>query len=199
MKRIVDLQVLVIVVCIFSLGIGCNKAKSKMEPLVSTQEVKEQEEVQPVQKQPEAEDLPTPESQIKENEFDQKLEANKYPGIEGEFFESSMLKDVFFAFDRADLSAQAREILSENATFLKNNPKIKVQIEGHCDERGSTSYNLALGERRASSVKNYLTSLGISADRLSTISFGEEMPVDPRHNEEAWAKNRRCHMIIQEK
>ncbi len=73
---------------------------------------------------------------------------------------------------------------------------VKIQIEGHCDERGTAEYNLALGERRANSAKKYLVSLGIPADRLSTISYGKEMPLDPGHNEEAWAKNRRAHFII---
>jgi len=89
--------------------------------------------------------------------------------------------------------------LTENASLLKKIRDVKIQIEGHCDERGSTGYNLALGERRAASVKNYLISLGISSNMLSTISYGEEMPIDPRHNEEAWAKNRRSHMIVMEK
>ena len=87
-------------------------------------------------------------------------------------------------------------ILKENAELLKKYPKVKIQIEGHCDERGTNEYNLALGERRANSTKNYLVSLGISPDRISTISYGEEKPLDPGHNEEAWAKNRRAHTII---
>jgi peptidoglycan-associated lipoprotein len=80
--------------------------------------------------------------------------------------------------------------------LLKKYPKVKVQIEGHCDERGTIEYNLALGERRANSTKKYLISLGISADRISTISYGKERPLDPGHNEEAWAKNRRAHIVV---
>jgi peptidoglycan-associated lipoprotein len=87
-------------------------------------------------------------------------------------------------------------ILRENAAFLKKNPKMKIQIEGHCDERGTVEYNLALGERRANNTKRYLVSLGITSDRISTISFGKEMPLDPGHNEEAWAKNRRAHIVV---
>jgi peptidoglycan-associated lipoprotein len=75
-------------------------------------------------------------------------------------------------------------------------PTIKIQIEGHCDERGTSEYNLALGERRANSAKKYLISLGMPADRISTISYGKEKPLDPGHNEEAWSKNRRDHFII---
>ena len=138
-------------------------------------------------------------SEVTETELEQSLVAKKYPGIEGEFFDSSMLKDTHFAFDKSDLTPLSRKILTENASLLKKFRDVKIQIEGHCDERGSTGYNLALGERRAASVKNYLISLGISSNRLSTISYGEEMPIDPRHNEEAWAKNRRSHMILMEK
>jgi peptidoglycan-associated lipoprotein len=76
------------------------------------------------------------------------------------------------------------------------NPSVKIQIEGHCDERGTVEYNLALGERRANSAKRYLSSLGLTVNRVSTISYGKEKPLDPGHNEEAWAKNRRDHFIV---
>jgi len=129
-------------------------------------------------------------------EFEKSLVASKTPGIEGEVFESSMLKDIHFDFDRYDIRPQDAEILKEIANLLKKFPSIKIQIEGHCDERGTNEYNLALGERRANSAKEYLTSLGISPERISTISYGEERPLDPSHNEEAWAKNRRAHFVI---
>jgi peptidoglycan-associated lipoprotein len=129
-------------------------------------------------------------------EFEKGLEAKKTPGIEGVVFESSLLKDIHFDFDKYDIRPGDASILKENAELLKKYPKVKIQIEGHCDERGTNEYNLALGERRANSTKNYLTSLGISSERISTISYGEERPLDPGHNEEAWAKNRRAHTII---
>ena len=81
-------------------------------------------------------------------------------------------------------------MLREKAEFVKDNPNVRIRIEGNCDERGTNEYNLALGERRAESAKNFLLSLGISPDRIETISYGEERPVDPGHNDEAWAKNR---------
>ncbi len=124
------------------------------------------------------------------------LQTKKYPGIEGEVFESSMLQDIHFAFDRYDLSSRSREILARNAEFLLKFPEAKIQIEGHCDERGTNEYNLALGMRRATASRNYLLSLGVPPDRLSTISYGEELPIDPRHNEDAWSKNRRAHFVI---
>ncbi|MBW1973738.1 MAG: peptidoglycan-associated lipoprotein Pal [Deltaproteobacteria bacterium] len=117
----------------------------------------------------------------------------------GPYWESSMLKDIHFDFDKYNIRPGDALILQENAKVLKAHPNVNIQIEGHCDERGTIEYNLALGERRANSAKNYLVSLGISPSRITTISYGEERPVDPRHCEEAWAKNRRCHFIITSK
>ena len=135
----------------------------------------------------------------REKEFEKSLVAKKEPGIEGKVFESKLLKDVHFDFDKYDVRPGDTEILKENAALLKRYPKVKIQIEGHCDERGTIEYNLALGERRANSTKKYLLNLGIPGDRISTISYGEERPLDPGHNEEAWAKNRRAHFIILDK
>ena len=106
------------------------------------------------------------------------------------------LGDIHFDFDKSDIRANSREILQKNADWLQNNPDIKIQIEGHCDERGTAEYNLALGERRTMSTKKYLISLGISADRIYTISYGEELPIDPNHSEDAWSKNRRAHFLV---
>jgi peptidoglycan-associated lipoprotein len=110
---------------------------------------------------------------------------------------SSPLKDVYFDFDRYDLRADAREILKANSAWLKANPGAQVQIEGHADERGTTEYNVALGSRRAESVKDYLVTLGTSADRLSIISYGEEVPVCREQTEECWQKNRRVRFVVQ--
>jgi len=105
-------------------------------------------------------------------------------------------REVNFDFDRYDLRQDAKEILAGHAQALKENPSLRLRIEGHCDERGTTEYNLALGERRAFAVKNYFIVYGIDAARLSTISYGEEKPLDPRHDEEAWAKNRRAAFVV---
>jgi len=129
-------------------------------------------------------------------ELEKTLITKKEPGIEGEVFESKLLKDIHFDFDKYDIRRVDEEILKENAVLLKNNPKMKVQIEGHCDERGTVEYNLALGERRASNTKKYLVFLGIPSDRISTISYGKERPFDKGHHEEAWAKNRRAHIVV---
>ena len=98
----------------------------------------------------------------------------------------------YFDFDRSELKPRARTLLAGHATYLRANPRVRVTIEGHCDERGTREYNLALGERRAAAVRAYLQSLGVRASQMSTVSFGEENPVDPGHSESAWAKNRRA-------
>lgn len=109
---------------------------------------------------------------------------------------ASGLQRIHFEFDRSDLTEEAKQILVNNAGLLRAAAKVNVLIEGHTDERGSDEYNLALGERRAISARNFLVSLGISADRLRIISYGEEMPIALESNEEAWAKNRRAEFKI---
>ena len=171
---------------IFSLVLmgACTKKAVKEEPLV-TGKAEEQ-----------AWGKPAEGAATGEKTFEASLEKKKYPGIEGEFLESSLLNDIHFGFDRYDLTPKAREILSQNAELLLKHFQVTIQIEGHCDERGTIEYNLALGERRSNSASQYLVSLGVSPNRIVTISYGEEMPVDPRHNEEAWAQNRRAHFIV---
>ena len=112
------------------------------------------------------------------------------------FAETSELEDVHFDFDKYNIRPDAKEILNKNALWLKEHGEVYIQVEGHCDERGTVEYNLALGQRRATSVRSYLIRLGISPKRISTISYGEEKPLDPGYNEEAWAKNRRAHFLI---
>ena len=105
-------------------------------------------------------------------------------------------EDIYFDFNESVLLPEAQEILREKAKWLRDHPDVSVIIEGHCDERGTHEYNIALGERRAQSVKAFLINLGIVESRLTTTSYGEERPVDPGHDEEAWAKNRRAHFVI---
>lgn len=107
-----------------------------------------------------------------------------------ELFRAFETENVYFAFDRSDLTDEAKTTLKRKAEWLAENSE-KVRIEGHCDERGSNAYNLALGHRRASSAKKYLVALGLSSERIYTVSYGEEKPADRRNNETAWAKNRR--------
>ena len=105
------------------------------------------------------------------------------------------VRDAYFDYDKADLRPDARAALSKTADFLKNYPQLKVNIEGHCDERGSTEYNLGLGDRRANAVKQFLVAAGISADRLSSVSYGKEKPFCMESNEACWQQNRRGHFV----
>jgi peptidoglycan-associated lipoprotein len=113
----------------------------------------------------------------------------------GEAAGGGPLKDINFNFDSADLSQTARAILKDNADWLKGNPAVRVQIEGHCDERGAADYNMALGAKRAQAAMDYLTTLGVAGNRISTISYGEEIPVCREHTEDCWAKNRRARFV----
>src|SRR5512136_2010248 len=195
--------VLILFLCLGLLLTGCPKKKvAASRDQLSVQSAEEAARLQREREAREAkerelarlreEDLKKP----AEGDLEKTLVGKKETGIEGEVFESRLLKDVHFDFDKYDIRRVDEAILKENAAFLKNNPKMKIQIEGHCDERGTVEYNLALGERRANSVKRYLSSLGLTGDRISTISYGKEKPLDQGHNEEAWAKNRRGHFIV---
>ncbi len=123
-------------------------------------------------------------------------EVEEVPVEEPEPVKMPVLNDVFFDFDKSALTAESKRILSDNATQIKGADQVTITIEGHCDERGTVAYNLALGERRANAAKDYLVSLGVNAGRVKTISYGKERPFDPGHTEAAWAKNRRAHFII---
>jgi peptidoglycan-associated lipoprotein len=109
---------------------------------------------------------------------------------------NSPLKPLFFEYDSSEITPQGRSVLDANATLLMKYSTWAITIEGHCDERGTAEYNLALGERRAVSARAYLVSLGLAADRLRTVSYGKEFPFDPGHDEAAYAKNRRAHFVI---
>jgi peptidoglycan-associated lipoprotein len=108
----------------------------------------------------------------------------------------SPLKPVFFALDSNELDDTGRAVLNANAGVLKKYPTWTVTIEGHCDERGTAEYNLALGERRAVAARTYLVSLGVDPNRVRTVSYGSEFPFDPAHQEAAWSRNRRAHFVI---
>ena len=108
----------------------------------------------------------------------------------------SRFEDVRFDFDQATLREDGKKTCQGVAAYMKSHPHATLLIEGHCDERGTAEYNLALGERRATAVKNYLVSLGVPGAALHTVSFGKERPLDPGHNEDAWAKNRRVHFLL---
>jgi peptidoglycan-associated lipoprotein len=153
-----------------TLLLGC--AAKKKEP-VQPSKPKAEEKVKPEEPKPEEEEVITGEEELKES-----------------------LQNIYFDFDKYFLRSEAKETLAKNAEYLKANLSVKIKIEGHCDERGTVEYNLALGEKRARSAMEYLINLGIEPKRISIISYGKERPVDPGHNEEAWAKNRRDEFVI---
>jgi peptidoglycan-associated lipoprotein len=109
---------------------------------------------------------------------------------------SENIKDAFFDFDKSELREDARDALTKDAEFLRSYPDARISIEGHCDERGSTEYNLGLGQRRAEAAKNFLVSLGISAARMTTVSWGKERPFCTEHTEACWQQNRRAHLVL---
>jgi peptidoglycan-associated lipoprotein len=109
----------------------------------------------------------------------------------------SPLKDVFFQYDRAIIEADQRAALDENVRWLMTNARVRIVVEGHCDERGTAEYNLGLGERRAKAVRDYLVTAGVAPSRISTISYGKERPFVPGHDESAWRQNRRAHFSMQ--
>ena len=206
-----SLLVFVLILCLGLVMTGCPKKtvvreepsmKKAEEPAVAEREKTARLEAEKAAQEKEAREKELARireeeaKRAKEKEFEKSLVAKKEPGIEGEVLESKLFKDIHFDFDKYDIRPGDTDVLKENGALLMKNPSVKIQIEGNCDERGTIEYNLALGERRANAAKRYLISLGISVDRISTISYGKEKPLDPGHNEEAWTKNRRDHFII---
>ena len=147
---------------------------------------------------PTSKDLPPPPppAPVSSNPLPSDPYVNKSPD---EINKESPLQPIFFALDSDQLDDGARRAIETDADFLKSHATWVITIEGHCDERGTAEYNLALGERRALVVKAYLQSLGLSADRFRTVSYGKEFPFDPGHGESAWAKNRRAHLMVTSK
>ena len=198
--------VLIFIICVgfVFLSSGCAKKSVKQDPSVmSAEELAAEREraarLEAEQRERELARLREEEARRKEQErmeFEKSLAAKRTPGIEGDVYESKLLKRVHFDFDRYEIRMSDAAVLKENAVVLKKFPEVKVQIEGHCDERGTNEYNLALGERRANSTRQYLLSLGIEAGRISIISYGEERPLEASHEEEAWGKNRRADFIV---
>jgi len=171
----IKIAAVVAVAGLLALPLACSKRKTVKQPApeeVTQPEVKE--EVPVVEEEP-----------VKE----EPVVAKK---------EMPTLEDVFFDFDKYDLRDDAKAALAKDAEELKKFPEVRIIIEGHCDERGTEDYNLALGEKRAKAARDYLVRLGIDGSRITIISYGESRPFDPRHNEEAWAKNRRAHFVIRQ-
>jgi len=201
-----SVSILILILCLALVLTGCPKktvvVRREQPPVQKSEEARRLEAERAEKEAREAKEREL--ARIREEEakqpaggeLEKSLVAKRERGIEGEVFETKLLKDIHFDFDKYDIRRGDEEILRENAALIKKYPKVKIQIEGHCDERGTVEYNLALGERRANNAKKYLVSLGIASNRISTISYGKEKPLDPGRNEEAWAKNRRAHIVL---
>jgi peptidoglycan-associated lipoprotein len=183
--------VLVIIIFVGFLAPSCGKKQIESEPVMSEDEARRRAEEEARKREQERQ------AAIREEELREEQLREKGERIQSarEMFEN---EDILFEFDSASLSVEAQEILRAKAAWLRENPRAQVVIEGHCDERGTNEYNLALGDRRAFSSKSFLVDLGIADTRLTTISYGEERPVDTAPTEDAWAKNRRAHFVIKE-
>ena len=166
MKRTNLLLLALLAIALISLGFGCGGKKPPIEP--------------------EAIDTSTTIEPTKPADVD-----TTTPVKPKETLKESQFSTVYFDFDKFNLRGDAKAALDVTFDLLKNFPDVIIKIEGHCDERGTVEYNLSLGEKRARAAKDYLVGLGINAARVSVISYGKERPIDPRHNEDAWGKNRR--------
>lgn len=141
---------------------------------------------------PEAATSPEPEMSMPEHDF----LSGDLDGVNEYLLRQGLLMDVHFDLDQASLAAEARERLSRNARFLQEHPRFTLTLEGHCDDRGTNEYNLALGERRVQSAKQYMVTLGVPAARLGTVSYGEERPACRESEESCWSQNRRAHPVV---
>jgi peptidoglycan-associated lipoprotein len=173
------------------LPLGCKKKPEEITPEPTDDQAAEQPAQTEAIKEP-------PPVEVTEGFAEEKptVEEEVEPTV-AQWNEMGVLKTVYFAFDKADLTDDARRTLRANADWLKTQTKYGVAVEGHCDERGTIEYNLSLGQRRSQVIKDYLVSVGVNAARVRTVSYGEERPVDPGHNETAWAKNRRGEFVIE--
>jgi len=182
-KGILVALVLVFVFSMFMFGCARTQEKEDLEVIRAEPTMQQPEAMEPAVQDVKPEEKP---AMMQEPE----------PTIMGTpDFDVSLMTDIFFAYDRSDLTMESRDRLAADAKLLKA-WKASIIIEGHCDERGTNEYNLGLGERRANAAKNYLVSLGVDASKIKTISYGEERPFARGHSEDAWKLNRRAHFAL---
>ncbi|MCJ7833768.1 MAG: peptidoglycan-associated lipoprotein Pal [Deltaproteobacteria bacterium] len=172
---------------------SCSKKEVKSEGIVSKPPAAVEDEAEKAKKRVRIKEQELAEQELRAKALREEEAKRLKAASEKAHFES---EDIYFEFDQSILSDTAKQNLNKKAQWLKDFPAAKALIEGHCDERGSAEYNLALGQKRADAAMNYLTSLGINANRISTISYGKEKPLDTGSNEAAWAKNRRVHFVL---
>ncbi len=199
MKRNLIIVGMMVLICSFSLIFvgGCAKEQAVRGDVELAQAQPSAEETAQAQAKAQAEAQAQAEKEAALREQALKEKALEEKALEEKMLaEAESFKEIYFSFDQYDLSPEAREILKNLADWLLEHSDFEITIEGHCDDRGTIAYNLALGERRAESAKAYLANLGVANARITTISYGEELPVDPGQNEAAWIKNRRDHFIV---
>ena len=189
-KKWVSLIFLLVIFVAF-LAPSCGKKEIRSEPVMSEEEARRRAEEEARQREMERQ-AGIREQTLKEEGLREEQEKARF---ERDMFEN---EDIMFEFDSTKLSDQAQQILRAKAEWLRKNPRAQIIIEGHCDERGTNEYNLALGDRRAFAAKTFLVDLGIDQSRITTVSYGEERPLDPGSTEAAWAKNRRDHFVIKQ-
>lgn len=182
------------VLVIFFTG-GCTKSKISSEPATLSAE---EEAARRAEEEARQKELARQKALAEENLREESLSSQMASEREQAEKERFQNEDIYFDFDSIQLTPEAMDILAKKGKWLRDNPSARVTIEGHCDNRGTNEYNLALGEGRAQSAKTFLMDLGIDISRLNTISYGEERPLDPQQTEMAWAKNRRAHFVIEE-
>lgn len=203
MKIVMRIMVFSVVMAFLFLGFGCATKTVQKEGMAQPETAaKVEQKPEPVAPPPPpVEEKKAPEAPVIVEQKAPAKEVQEVKEVKPEAKEEApkvtSLESIHFDFDKYNIRPPDREILARHAEWLKKNKNARITIEGHCDERGTVEYNLALGERRANAAKKYLVSLGVEAERIKTISYGKERPIDSRHNEEAWAKNRRAEFVIE--
>ena len=192
MQKHWTITTLALAVLIIFFTAACSKTKISSEPV--TMPTAEEEAARRAQEEARQRELERQKALAEENLKEDSLTSELAPDDETQFEN----EDIYFDFDSIQLTPQAQEILTKKGIWLRDNPAATVTIEGHCDNRGTNEYNLALGEGRAQSAKTFLMDLGVDVSKLRTISYGEERPLNPQQTESAWAKNRRAHFVIEE-
>ena len=192
MQKHWTITALALAVLVIFFTAACSKTKISSEPV--TMPTAEEEAARRAQEEARQRELERQKALAEENLQEDSLPSERAPDDKTRFEN----EDVYFDFDSIQLTPQAQEILTKKGIWLRDNPAATVTIEGHCDNRGTNEYNLALGEGRAQSAKAFLMDLGVDVSKIRTISYGEERPIDPQQTEGAWAKNRRAHFVIEE-
>jgi peptidoglycan-associated lipoprotein len=196
MQKHWTITALALAVLVVFFAAACTKTKISSEPVTMT--TAEEEAARRAEEEARQRELARQKALAEENLKEESLSERMTSEREQDDKTRFENEDIYFEFDSIQLTPEAQEILTKKGEWLRENPAATVTIEGHCDNRGTNEYNLALGEGRAQNAKAFLMDLGINTSRLNTISYGEERPLDPQQTESAWKKNRRAHFVIEE-